>query len=195
MLYNSSMGVVMKKSVILIWFICLPLCAGEYSPRIAQHIDVLQNMAADPLLLRTLETTNQECQSLICILAIEKNWAELSLRERHIMVSDNQLGHKFRDMIDRPETDFVEFILSREQGETVAAWPAPSDYWQGDEIKFTSTVERRAPVVEQIDWDESSGTIALHISVPVFGKNGLVIGVLTGGIEIDISNLPALKVK
>lgn len=62
----------MKKSVILFWFICLPLCAGEYTPRIAQHVEVLQTLAADPLLLRTLETTNQECQSLIGILAIEK---------------------------------------------------------------------------------------------------------------------------
>lgn len=185
----------MKKSVILFWFICLPLCAGEYTPRIAQHVEVLQTLAADPLLLRTLETTNQECQSLIGILAIEKNWIELTPRERHIMVSDNQLGHKFRNMIDHPDTDFVEFILSSEQGETVAAWPAPSDYWQGDEIKFTATVARRDTVVEQIDWDDSTGTIALHISAPVFGKNGLIIGVLTAGIEIDISNLPALKVK
>lgn len=195
MLNNNSMGVVMKKSVILIWFICLPLCAGEYNPRIEQHIVVLQNLAADSLLLHTLEITNQECQSLIGILAIEKNWTELTPRERHIMVSDNQLGHKFRNLIDHPETDFVEFILSSEQGETVAAWPAPSDYWQGDEIKFTATVARRAPVVEQIDWDDSTGTIALHISVPVFAKNGLVVGVLTGGLEIDISNLPALRVK
>jgi hypothetical protein len=185
----------MQTRVLLLWLLCLPLWAAEYNPRVQQHINVLQGIASDPLLIHTLENSNQECQSLIGILAIEKSWTDLSPQERHIMVSDNQLGHKFHDIINSPDTDFVEFILSSEQGETVAAWPAPSDYWQGDEVKFTATVARRAPVVEQIDWDESSGTIALHVSVPVFGKNGLVIGVLTSGIEIDTSHLPSLHVQ
>lgn len=179
---------------ILFWLICLPLWAAEYNPRVQQHIKVLQGLANDPLLIHAVTSSNHECQSLIGILAIEKQWAELSAHERQIMVSENQLGYRFRDLIAEPDTDFVEFILSSEQGETVAAWPAPSDYWQGDEIKFIQPAMQRKPVVERFDWDESSSSVALHISVPVFGQQGLVIGVLTTAIEVDIASLKDLQI-
>lgn len=174
--------------------LCAPLWAGEYNPRIEQHIKILQQVAKEPLLLRTLMGANHECQSLIGILAIEKQWADLSQRERAIMVSENQLGYRFRDLIADQNTDFVEFILSSEQGETVAAWPTPSDYWQGDEVKFTQTAMTRKPVVERIDWDDSTATVSLHISVPVLGEYGLVIGVLSSAIEVDISNLRDVQI-
>ncbi|MCP5326277.1 MAG: cache domain-containing protein [Oceanospirillaceae bacterium] len=184
----------MRYGLCILALLISPVWAGEYNTRIDTYIKTLQQVAREPVLTRTLMNASHECQSLIGILAIEKQWAELSAHERQIMVSENQLGYRFRDLIAEPDTDFVEFILSSEQGETVAAWPAPSDYWQGDETKFIQPAMQRKPVVERFDWDESSSSVSLHISVPVFGQQGLVIGVLTAGIEVDIASLKDLQI-
>ena len=87
----------------------------------------------------------------------------------------------------RKSRGFVaEIILMDRQGANVAITEKTSDYWQGDEKKFTESFKDAGVVfVDKVRFDESTQTYSVHVSVPVRGADGRVIGVACFGIDIE----------
>jgi hypothetical protein len=81
---------------------------------------------------------------------------------------------------------YGEAFLTDKKGANVAAYPATSDYWQGDEEKFTASFNdgRGKIFIGAVEYDESSNTHAAQVSVPVVDK-GKAIGVLIVGVTVD----------
>ncbi|MCB9229743.1 MAG: hypothetical protein H6618_09040 [Deltaproteobacteria bacterium] len=90
----------------------------------------------------------------------------------------------------KKELAYSEIFLTDKQGANVAAYPLTSDYWQGDEEKFTLAYQDgktcRIFVGDFEYYDESADSKSVQISVPVyenkFGK-GECIGVMIIGIR------------
>ena len=70
------------------------------------------------------------------------------------------------------------------QGALVAATDKTSDYWQGDEDKFSHPFTTGSMLVSEVEFDTSAQAYLVQISVPV--KDGdKVIGAITFGINLD----------
>jgi hypothetical protein len=79
----------------------------------------------------------------------------------------------------------VEAFVMDAQGANVCMTLRTSDYWQGDEPKWADAFNdgKGADYVGKRQYDESSKSTLVHISVPVM-DNGKAIGVLTCGINL-----------
>ena len=81
---------------------------------------------------------------------------------------------------------YSETFLSDANGALVCATARTSDYWQGDETKFTGAFRegKGAVFIDRPKLDESAKAALAQISLPVM-ENGVAIGVLTVGVRID----------
>ncbi|PWJ17520.1 hypothetical protein SAMN05421539_106131 [Jannaschia seohaensis] len=72
-------------------------------------------------------------------------------------------------------------------GLNVAASGVTSDYWQGDEAKFTETypLGSGAMHVGPLEFDESSQTFQVQVSMPIVDAAGTVIGAITLGLNAE----------
>jgi C4-dicarboxylate-specific signal transduction histidine kinase len=88
--------------------------------------------------------------------------------------------------LERSAPYYLEFFLMDAQGANVAMTNKTSDYWQGDEQKFTKSFNDGAGGVHvsPIQLDSSSQAHLIQISVPVLDA-GEVIGALTVGVNLD----------
>lgn len=82
----------------------------------------------------------------------------------------------------------TEVFVMDALGMNVAAATETSDYWQGDEAKFTETYPKGpgAIHVSDVELDESTQTYSLQVSVPLVNPaDGSVIGAITVGLNAE----------
>lgn len=79
-----------------------------------------------------------------------------------------------------------EVIVMGARGETLAATPKPTDYWQGDEEKWlaTLTLAEEDFLIEPIAFDQSTNQFIAHIGWPL-SDNGVQSGAISLGIDIE----------
>ena len=99
---------------------------------------------------------------------------------------DNPLADAMRDM--EKEAGYVtEAFAMDNQGALVASTQRTSDYWQGDEDKFTESFRDGAGAVHisAVEFDESADSYLVQVSVPVM-SDGKAIGAVTLGVDIGV---------
>jgi hypothetical protein len=71
-------------------------------------------------------------------------------------------------------------------GANAAMTNKTSDYWQGDEAKFTKAISggRNSYHVDPVSFDESIQAYAVQIALPVFDQ-GAAIGVLVATLNLE----------
>ncbi|MDA9865461.1 hypothetical protein N9C96_02170 [bacterium] len=82
----------------------------------------------------------------------------------------------------------TEVFIMDSQGLNVAASAITSDYWQGDEAKFSETYGRGADAVHlgDIEFDESTETYQGQISFTIVDPaTGQAIGAMTVGVDAE----------
>ncbi len=82
----------------------------------------------------------------------------------------------------------AEIIVMDERGYNVAISSMTSDYWQGDEEKFTEVFNKSAESLhfDKIKYDASSRRFQVQLSAPlVHPQSQKVVGVVTLGVDID----------
>ena len=80
----------------------------------------------------------------------------------------------------------VESFVMDNQGALVCLSNKTSDYWQGDEPKFTESYKNSQGAVYygELDYDKSSGEMVIQVSLPVMAE-GKAIGAITFGISLE----------
>ena len=80
----------------------------------------------------------------------------------------------------------VESFVTDNQGALVSLTEVTSDYWQGDEAKFTEAYDGGEGSIRYgpIEFDGSAGEIVTQISVPVM-SGGSAVGVAVFSISLD----------
>jgi hypothetical protein len=84
---------------------------------------------------------------------------------------------------------FTEIFVTDSVGLNVAASDVTSDYWQGDEAKFTESFGAGPGAVHlgEIEFDESTQMYQSQVSVPVLDpESGAPIGAATFGVNVEL---------
>ena len=162
----------------------------EIEKLLATKVRTVQHMALNPQLIQAVRRQNAQKIPLGEIKKRDDDWKgtkELTPFKRSLQ--QNSAGKLLKRYVSR--NPFLnEAFLTDNQGANVAAFPATSDYWQGDEEKWTESFNEGAGriFVGPLERDESTNTVAVQVSAPLFHQ-GETIGVLVVGVTFDYLNV------
>ena len=144
----------------------------------------LSAFGTDPVLVKAVQSENARKKTLDQIKALDQQWINTpGIADFMKAVLDNETA-QYLDAIQKKEPYFAEIFLMDNQGALVAATDKTSDYWQGDEDKFSQPFTTGTMLVSEVEFDTSAQAYLVQISVPV--KDGdKIIGAITFGINLD----------
>lgn len=149
-------------------------------------IKAVERLAANTVVVDAVKAQNAKRTSIDQIKGLDARWrATKELTAFKKSLQQNRAGRFLRRRVRRNPT-YGEAFLTDKQGANVAAYPATSDYWQGDEAKFTESYNdgEGKVFIGPVEYDESSQAHAAQVSVPVLDQ-GRAIGVLVMGVKLD----------
>lgn len=168
---------------------------AELQELLKDRIEGLKFLTKNALLLDAIREQNRKGMTLDDIKKIDEEWiaGKSPLIEE---LQTNKVGSFLKNIIVQQSGVYNEVFLTDAQGANVATYPATSDYWQGDEEKFTAAFAdgKGAIFVGPARFDESTQTNAVQISVPMMYNNE-AIGVLVIGVKISALEAEKLKGK
>ncbi len=162
------------------------LSQEELKQLLKTKIRSVQHMALNPTVIRATRRQNSESLTLDLIKQRDKEWKsteELTHFKRALQEND---AGRFLKRVIGINKSFNEAFVTDNQGANVAAFPATSDYWQGDEEKWTASFNDGTGQIFMgpLEYDESTKTYAVQISAPLYDR-GTTIGVLVVGVTLD----------
>lgn len=158
----------------------------ELKQLLKTKIRSVQHMALTPTVVRATRRQNAEKLSMDLIKQRDEEWKstkELTSFKRSLQ--ENEAG-RFLERVIGINASFNEAFVTDNQGANVAAFPPTSDYWQGDEEKWTASFNGGSGKVflGPLEYDDSTKTYAVQISAPLYDR-GVTIGVLVVGVTLD----------
>lgn len=123
--------------------------------------------------------------------ALDAAWrAEIGQTDRPTIdpVVNNAASDFLRDRVAAAGGTITEVFVMDARGLNVAASDVTSDYWQGDEAKFSETFPNGAGAshISEVEYDESTQTYQAQISFPIVDPaSNEVVGVATVGVNAD----------
>lgn len=158
----------------------------ELKQLLKTKIRSVQHMALNPRVIRATRRQNSEKLALDLIKQRDEEWKsteELTHFKRALQEND---AGRFLKRVVGINKSFNEAFVTDNQGANVAAYPATSDYWQGDEEKWTASFNDGTGKVfiGPLEYDDSTKTYAVQISAPLYDR-GTTIGVLVVGVTLD----------
>lgn len=162
------------------------LSQEELKQLLKTKIRSVQHMALNPTVIRATRRQNSESLTLDLIKQRDEEWKsteELTHFKRALQEND---AGRFLKRVIGINKSFNEAFVTDNQGANVAAFPATSDYWQGDEEKWTASFNDGTGQIFMgpLEYDESTKTYAVQISAPLYDR-GTTIGVLVVGVTLD----------
>jgi hypothetical protein len=182
----------MKKFAYLILIattaLSLAAFAGEPAPKAVLKLvqAKVTNLAADPVIVEAVKTQNAKKSSLNAIQKMDKKWqATPGIAPFMASLMDSPCAKQLRAAQAKQEY-YSEIFVVDNQGANVCMTDKTSDYWQGDEAKFTKSFTGGAGriFVDDVNFDDSSQAYVVQASVPVV-EAGQAIGVLVVSIDVD----------
>ena len=159
---------------------------SELEDLLRVKVRTVQHMALNPLLVRAVRQQNALDLTQEEINKRDKEWrATKEPTPFKISLQTSPPGRFLKEQVTR-NTSFNEAFLTDNKGANVAAYPATSDYWQGDEEKWSNSFNGGDGqiFIGKLALDESTNTVAAQVSAPVLDR-GKTIGVLVVGITIN----------
>lgn len=121
----------------------------------------------------------------------DKKWAEAFVRNDFsysIELVDQELSAHLREIKKQSQDMITEIIVTDARGLNAAISDMTSDYWQGDEDKFTNVFSKPANTMHfgDINYDESTKRFQLHLSVPLYTETKFEpLGVMVFGVDVE----------
>jgi len=146
----------------------------------------LMQFASGARIVEAVQEQNNRGASLDEIKAIDKTWSEYPGINRFMMdkISNDCALALWNFQLDHPY--ILEIFAMDNKGANVGQTNKTSDYWQGDESKFTESYKNSNGAIHygEPEYDESVDELIVQISVPVM-TGGRAIGAITFGIGLD----------
>jgi len=150
--------------------------------------------AQDPALIAAIRAQNAVTAGFTAdqIAAADRAWqAEIGAASTPTItpVLHNAAADFLRGQVAAAGGRITEVILMDAVGLNVAVSAVTSDYWQGDEAKFSQTYAVGADAIHlgTIELDESTGRYAGQISFTVVDPaNGEAVGAMTVGLDAEL---------
>ncbi len=105
-----------------------------------------------------------------------------------LVLLNNDMQQYFRDLLKQSNTPFIELLLLGSQGEILAAYPLPEEFWHGNTAKFINVMADEDAFIDELSWDSSSRHIQAQISVPIKDGNNEMFGVLIGKVNTHMQH-------
>lgn len=159
---------------------------SELEELLRVKIRTVQHMALNPVLVRAVRQQNAAGLTSEEIIRRDKAWrASKDVTPFKLSLQTSPAGRFLKQQVERSAT-FNEAFLTDNQGANVAAYPATSDYWQGDEEKWSEAFNGGdgRVYIGALELDESTETVAAQVSAPVLDR-GKTIGVLVVGVTVN----------
>jgi hypothetical protein len=143
-------------------------------------------LGTDPVIVKAVNEENAKGKTLAQIQEKDNEWIETSgIADFMKAIMESECGRHLRGIQEKIPSCAEIFVMDN-QGANVAMTDKTSDYWQGDEAKFTESYKGGAGAVHisDVEFDDSAQAYLVQVSVPV--KDGeKVIGAITIGIDVD----------
>ena len=149
-------------------------------------------LAANGLIIEAVRAHNQLKIPLALIKQRDRQWIASSANTPFkLSLQRNRAGALLKSTVLRNRAIYSEAFLVDNQGANVGAYPTTSDYWQGDEEKFTIAFNggRGQLLITPVNFDQSTFTFAAQIAAPVVNDQGITIGVLFIGIKLSYAQI------
>jgi hypothetical protein len=150
--------------------------------------------ASDPVLVNAIIAQNAVTGAYdqAKIDALDTQWrAEVGAASKPLI--DATLGNAASQYLAGVQADsagkYTEIFAMDAKGLNVAQSTLTSDYWQGDEDKFTASFGAGADAVHvgEVEQDESTQIFQSQVSVPITDPaTGNVIGAITVGVDVSM---------
>ena len=163
-----------------------PIAEDELNALLAVKVRAVRHMALNPTVLRAVRKQNAIGMAPEEIARRDEAWrATKEVTEFKRSLLENSAGRFLRSHVER-NSSVNEAFLTDGQGANVAAFPPTSDYFQGDEAKWSESFNggNGRVWIGPVERDESTNVTAVQISAPVL-HNGTTIGVLVVGVTLD----------
>ena len=168
--------------------------ANEFEPAIRSYLDTeIMGWAADPVLVDAIRAQNTQHAGLTQadIDTMDQTWrAEVGTPGSALIagVLENAAAEFLRGRVDAAGGMITEVFIMDAHGLNVAASAVTSDYWQGDEEKFSETYPKGpgAVHISEVEFDESSQTYQSQVSVAIIDPaTSEVVGAMTVGLNAE----------
>lgn len=147
-------------------------------------IPVIKKWGEDPILVAAVKEQNGKGLTLDQIQKRDKEWMATTGMDDQMKAMMKNAGAQELDKLEATKPYFFESILMDNQGANVAMTNKTSDYWQGDEPKFTNAFKVGGVDIGKSKFDDSAKAYLIQVSVPVL-DGGKAIGALCVGINLD----------
>jgi hypothetical protein len=171
-----------------------PAFANDAEPRMREYLETeISAWAANPVLIEAIRNQNTATQgySQAQIDEMDQAWRkEVGMTDSAVIgpVLQNAASDYLRGVVADAGGVITEVFVMDARGLNVAASDVTSDYWQGDEQKFTETFQVGAEGVHfgEIEFDESSQTYQGQISFSVVDpETSAPVGAMTVGVNAE----------
>lgn len=169
--------------------------AGQLPDSLRQFAEGdLATLAADPQLIEAIRAANAARQQLTAqqITALDAEWrAELTLAERPLLepVLHNPAADILRSRIATHGGLMSEAFVMDARGLNVAMAAPTSDYWQGDEAKFSETFPKGPGAIHlgDVEFDDSTQSFQVQLSRTIVDPaTSEPIGAITVALNADM---------
>lgn len=172
-------------------FACLlftSLAVAEEAPSsVKQLAGTLRPWGENPILVAAVKAQNAKGLTLDAIKARDEIWRKTSGVDDFMKpLMENEAAREL-SRLEASKPFYFELFLMDNQGANVAMTNKTSDYWQGDEAKFTKSFNngQGAIHISEVEFDESAQAYLVQVSIPIM-DGAEAIGALTIGINIDL---------
>ena len=153
----------------------------------------LRAIAEDPVVIGALTQQNTANSSLAQaeIDKLDKQWrSEVEGQDKSLInqVLANDLSNYLKNVSDQAGGLYTEIIVMDGKGLNAGQSAVTSDYWQGDEDKWSKTYAAgaNAVFVDEVEMDESTQQLQSQVSFTVVDPaTKQVIGAITFGVNLD----------
>jgi opacity protein-like surface antigen len=171
---------------VLLVLSCSLAIAEEAPASVKKLVPTIQSWGTNPVLVAAVKAQNAKGATLEQIKTRDQAWQATSGVDDSMKALMHNDAAKELGKLERTAPWYLELFLMDNKGANVAMTNKTSDYWQGDEPKFTESYKDGAGAVHigKVTFDASAQAYLVQISVPVM-DGATAIGALTVGVNLD----------
>ena len=172
--------------VLMVLFCSFSSAQSSHVPAaLNSQVEKIRIWASDEVIVKAVQAQNKEGLSLERIKQLDREWIRATepTAEMKALIG-NECSARLRQLSSSLPALIESFVMDA-QGANVCLTQRTSDYWQGDEAKWSDAFNegKGDVVISQRQYDESSKSTLVHVSVPIM-ENEKAIGVITCGINL-----------
>ena len=181
----------MKKMMLMVIAGFVVLCgsalAGEKAPKkVMDLVPKLTRIGTESALVEAVKAQNARGASLDKIKEMDKSWtATPGVNDFMKSLMASACAQKIKS-IKASAPYYAEIFVMDNKGANVCMTDKTSDYWQGDESKWTKSYNNGAggTDISDVKFDDSTQAYTVQVSFPV-KDGGKVIGAVTVGVNVE----------